>query len=36
MADQGVTLIKGDLDNPDSYKKGLEGVYATFVNANCE
>lgn len=35
MADLGVTLIKGDLDDPQSYAKGLEGAYATFVNANC-
>ncbi|EJT47954.1 hypothetical protein A1Q1_03189 [Trichosporon asahii var. asahii CBS 2479] len=27
-------LIKGDLDNPQSYAKGLEGAYASFVNAN--
>lgn len=36
MADLGVTLIKGDLDDPSSYAKGLEGAYASFVNANCE
>lgn len=36
MADLGVTLIKGDLDDPSSYAQGLEGAYASFVNANCE
>ena len=36
MADLGVKLIKGDLDDPQSYAKGLEGAYASFVNANCE
>ena len=36
MSDLGVKLIKGDLDNPQSYAKGLEGAYASFVNANCQ
>lgn len=36
MAQQGVTLIEGDLDNPSSYEQGLKGTYSVFINADCE
>jgi hypothetical protein len=29
-------MVQGDLDNPESYAKYLDGVHGAFVNADCE
>ncbi|RSH85557.1 hypothetical protein EHS25_003696 [Saitozyma podzolica] len=34
LAKQGIKLVQGDLNHPESYTKHLEGHYAAFVNAN--
>lgn len=36
VAELGVTLIEGDLDDPSSYEAGLKGADNVFVNADCE
>ncbi|WOO82134.1 NmrA-like family domain-containing protein 1 [Vanrija pseudolonga] len=34
VADLGVTLAQGDLDDPASYAPALAGAYGAFINAN--
>jgi len=36
MAELGVELVKGDLDDPASYAPALKGADGVFLNANCE
>jgi hypothetical protein len=36
LAQQGIKLVQGDLNHPESYTDHLKGHYAAFVNANCE
>lgn len=35
LAELGVKVVKGDLDDPSSYTPHLEGLYGAYVNADC-
>ncbi|RSH93106.1 hypothetical protein EHS25_007459 [Saitozyma podzolica] len=34
LAAKGILMVQGDLDNPESYAKYLDGVHSAFVNAD--
>lgn len=36
MAQMGVKLVQGDLNDPRSYEAHLQGADGMFLNANCE
>jgi hypothetical protein len=36
LAAKGIHMVQGDLDNPESYAKYLDGVHSAFVNADCK
>ena len=36
MSALGVKMVKGDLEDVESYTPALEGLYGAFVNADCE